>query len=697
MKKEITFSAIALGISSLLTQLVFLREALNIFSGNELTLGIVFSAWLLCIGFGSRLKDSIHIKREKDCLIVLLLLLSILPILLLFSMRYVRANFFTYGISLDLFSTFTLSFGFLFPYCLLSGFLLPFLCSLVRKDERGKVYWLDSIGDLTGALLFTLLLIFLPNAFQILFLNLWINLSAVFYLSWKWKKRKFLFLSSLVLISSLIFLSIDINKLSLSFLYKNQEIVYAKDSLYGNLVVTRTADQLNFFEDFILLFSTQNEIEAEEVVHYAMCQPKSPENVLLLSGGISGTLKEILKYQPRRVDYVELDPEILKVGKMFGRIPEDSRINLITTDARFYVKNTDRSYDVIIVDLPDPSTVQLNRFYTLEFFRELKRILRKGGVVSLSISSQENYMNPETRRLNSIIFRTLREVFSHVIIIPGEENYFIASDSELTYEIGKRIREKGIETQFVNEEYLSGKLTKERIDYVMKSLEEDVEVNRDFEPVAYYHYLKYWLSQFNLSFGTVTTLFFLSFLLSSSVMRLSPTSFAIFTTGIAATGMEMLLLLVFQSVYGYLYSMLAVLITLFMIGISCGSFLANRVQASLRKTLTLTEFILFLLCLFPSFFINLIAENPHLIPFLIFSLGFFTGFEFPIATLLEVREGQLGNLFFADMFGGFVGSLLPPLFLFPLIGLAKTCLIIALFNLLTTLLTLSLIRRKKKI
>ena len=47
-------AVISLGIVCQLGQIVLLRELLMVFHGNELSIGIVFSAWMIWVGVGSR-------------------------------------------------------------------------------------------------------------------------------------------------------------------------------------------------------------------------------------------------------------------------------------------------------------------------------------------------------------------------------------------------------------------------------------------------------------------------------------------------------------------------------------------------------------------------------------------------------------------------------------------------------------------
>ena len=67
----------------------------------------------------------------------------------------------------------------------------------------------------------------------------------------------------------------------------------------------------------------------------------------------------------------------------------------MTRNTRFFAKRATGPYDVVIANVPDPTTAQLNRFYTSEFFEEVGEILAKGGVIGVTVSSSENYIGGE--------------------------------------------------------------------------------------------------------------------------------------------------------------------------------------------------------------------------------------------------------------------------------------------------------------
>ena len=97
------------------------------------------------------------------------------------------------------------------------------------------------------------------------------------------------------------------------------------------------------------MFSSGDEINNEENVHYAMVQHAGPKNILLVSGGLSGAINEILKYKPASVDYVELNPALLKMGMRSLARLEKRGVFLHSGDARRFIKASAKKYDAVLI------------------------------------------------------------------------------------------------------------------------------------------------------------------------------------------------------------------------------------------------------------------------------------------------------------------------------------------------------------
>jgi len=535
------------------------------------------------------------------------------------------------------------------PYCLIAGYLLALSC-LILSCERspasiGQVYFLDNVGDVVGGLLFTLVLVYLFEHFGILYFPAVLNLVFAALVALRFRRPILLAtaLSATVALIALIS-AWDLEELSTRLQYAGQHVVYRHNSPYGNLIVTEQAGQYSFIENGVPLFSTHNLEQREETVHYAMAQRPQARRVLLISGGVSGTAREILKYQVAAVDYVELDPMIIEVARRY--VPEnldDQRIHVFNTDGRLFVRQADltqaeRRYDVVIVDVPDPLTFQINRFYTQEFFQEIRRVLAPDGVLTFSLGEYGDYIGPELADLIAVADRTLRQAYDHVLIVPGGKVFFLASDGELTLEVAQRLEAAGIKTRWVNRDYLKATLTEDRLADVRRALSDKGPVNKDFSPILYYYRLRLWMSQFKVRFGLLEA--GLLVLLLLYLLRIRPVPLAIFTTGFAASALEVVLLVGFQILYGCVYHQVGLIVTMFMLGLGIGSFAMNRMLPR-RTPKDLAKLVLALaayaVCL-PLVLIGLgslggaaAAASQVAIPLATLLLAVLVGLEFPLA------------------------------------------------------------------
>jgi len=675
-----------------------MRELLTVFSGNEMIFGIILGNWLLLTGLGSYLGKTVSkLKNPLAVLIAAQVAVAVLPIADVFALRTLRNVVFIRGAAIGVTETVISCFILLMPYCLIAGYLLTLACSVLASKEGpasiGEVYFLDSIGDIAGGFLFSFVLIYLFDHFGILyfpaFLNLLFAAGAAFLLG-----RKILSALAAVTFVALltVVLLVDLDSVSAKIQYAGQKVVYKGNSPYGSLVVTEQAGQYNFIHNGVPLFSTHNIGQVEETVHYAMCQRPQAETVLLIAGGISGTAREILKYGVPQVDYVELDPLIIDVGRKYLGHDMGAAVNVIATDGRLFVKRARKQYDVVIADVPDPSTSQLNRFYTYEFFTEAKRVLTDDGVLALSLGHYENYVSPELANLIGVAHRTLKQVFKNVLIIPGGQVFFLASDGQLYPDIAGRLEGIGMQLQLVNRSYLRGMLTPERIADMRRCISQDTPVNRDFNPVLYYYHLRHWISRFKVRFGAMQVV--LLGVLAVYLLRLRAIPFAIFTTGFAAATLEIVLLVGFQILYGYVYHKVGLIVTMFMAGLAFGSFAMNRMlsrrgrsdlvklELSVAAYAAALPFVMMGLAKIASPTASAISAQV-MFPVLTFVLAVIVGMEFPLAGKAAFADvtTTAAQLYTADFIGACLGSLIVSTLLIPLIGVVAVCLITAALNL----------------
>lgn len=697
-------SVTALGISTIITQLVTLRAFITVFAGNELVLGIILSNWLLLTGLGSYIgRHAKKLTTPVPWLVCFEVAIGLLPFVQLSLIRFIR-KYHVSGLLLGIHEVFVYSLLILLPYCLISGFLLTFFVSFggTTRDAKqiGEIYILDVLGDIIGGAIFSFLLIYYFSHFQVITFLLILILLATAILCRTFNYRKLMLFSlSIICLCLIIIGRFDLDRITTSFMFPGQNLLFHKTTPYGNLAVTSSGSQLTVYENGTPIGSTQDLMAAEENVHYALAQHPDFQNVLLVSGGLNGSLREVAKYSVQKIDYVELDPTIIDIVKKIAPSASDERITFIARDARQLISSQKHIYDAILINLPDPSTTQLNRFYSIEFFQKAKTAIRSGGILSFSLSGAENFAGQEIGHLASPIYNSLARVFSNIILIPGNRQYFIASDRPLSYDIAKKLNKKRIHTEYVNNAYLSARLTPDRIETAEKIVSMTTEVNHDLFPSSYFAHMRYWLSQFHASL-LLPVIVCLAVLLAITgiIMRLQSEKVVagvICATGFSGLGLEIVILLAFQIFYGYVYRQLGIIITAFLIGTALGALWSNHSQQNARTLLFRLDLLMgsIALLLGPSLFLMQRIETDFfstyaplfIFPLLTASIGFLVGAQLPPAAKLSLTniEKTASALYSLDFLGAALGGILISCFIIPLTGITTTCYLIGGLKLIT--------------
>ncbi len=698
-------SVAALGVSAVLTQLVMMRELLGAFEGNELVLGAILGNWLLLMGAGAWLgRWSERLRRPVAVLAVSQALLAVLPVAMLLAVRGLRHVLFLRGSAAGLSEITVFAFALLLPYCLTAGFLLALACGLLGRSSGptgpARAYTLDSLGALAGGALFSFVLVRHVDHFMALYLGAALNLAAAATLAWS--ARRVVLAATIALAMAALATGavlLDLDAWSVRQEHPQQQVLLSRQSPFGRVTVTTRAGQVNFYDAARPLFSLGERARAEELVHPAMAQRPSARRALVIGGGAAGLLDELVKWPVAGIDYAELDAALVQAAWQFGVAAlEDPRVRLIFDDARRYLQETPARYDVILLDVGEPSTFQANRFYTREFFDLARRALGEQGVLAFRLGDYANHVPPELADMLAAARRTLGQHFAHVHMLAFSSVVFLAGDRPLATDLAERIRQAGVRTRHLEPGVLADADAPLRQADLRRAVDRPVQINRDFNPVLYRHQMRFWISEFPLSFGLLEGV--LLIVLAAYLVRLRPVSLAVFTTGLASSSLQIVLLIGFQIVHGYVYEGLGAMVTLFMAGLVAGSWLGaqtERLTASLqaprsRRTLIVLTLLLAALAGALPWLLGAMAKLVHVGAFpgdlarptflaLSLATGLLTGWVFPAAVRAQYESpARTGSkVYTADFVGSCLGSLLTATLLIPLLGVFAACWITAGF------------------
>jgi len=720
------YSAIALiGITALISQVVLIRELITTFYGNELIYGIILSLWLLLTAFGSGILGRFADKLKDKILFFVLtqiIIIFILPIQIYVARTIKVMLGVPLGTIIPLSTIICSTLLILLPLSLILGFQFALgsrmLAEKLEKSalEVGRTYMWETLGAIIGGLLFSFALIYFMPPFTIAaLLEILLCLSALFLLTITEKGisivwRFFIVLILFVSLINLFWLSRKMEILSSVKAWAGYNLLKSTDSLYGRLAITKDKGEYNFFQNGGLLFTTADTILDEEYIHLAMLEHSRPKKILLVGGGLGGLLEEILKYKIDKVDYLELDPKLIKLAeKTLKDKFIDQRLNILAKDGRLFINSTKEKYDLILINLPDPGTALLNRYYTLEFLKACGKILRQNGVAVFKLSTSESYIGRELRILNASFLKTLDKAFPHTLVIPSNYNYFFASEDNVLIAnpdiLTERFNKRNIETKYFKPFVLNQTLSPLRIKYINESLkyDEKTKINHDLFPVSYLYNILIWASYFKTGlkslFYSMINLsiyhLFIAMVLIFIILRVLAFKYkkialplVIGTLGFAAMSLQLIVLLTFQSVYGYAYHIVGLIITLFMAGLAGGSFTATANYHKIIEPLkfikgTIIAFIIYIVFLLifiaNSFYAPLISK--FVLPLAIFLISFPIGFVFPLAAKsyreTEAKIGRIaGTLYGMDLAGGAVAAVIASIFFIPVYGLIQSGLIV---------------------
>ena len=717
-----------IGFGSILSQILLVREFLVSFYGNELSIGIIFACWLVWIGLGSAF-GNVVVKHNRNVSRFFLIIIAITPLVTvtqILAVKFVRAFLHTpSGEFLSMLDLLRFSFVVLSVGCFLWGLLFTLGAKSLtsEKDELwfgvNKAYILESLGGVVGGLLFSFVFTALFSTLQIVSFIVVIAWGVVFWIVSSEKKwLAILFLAGMAIIFAVLLQPIcsfeyKIDAYRWSFINNKLTFIRSTDTKYQNLSLLRLENQHTLFVDGRPVYNIPDKYDAELFTHSIMVHYSDVKRVLVLGGGFNGVLEELLKYPVQEVEYVEIDPALLPFVEPIVNVQDrqalrDSRVQIIFMDGRELLRHKMPSFDVIIMNVGEPSTASLNRFYTVEFFKQCFQSLSSNGIFAFSIPSSTEYLADELKDLNASIYQTFRHAFTNTLIVPGTHAILIGTTGTTPLisqpdSLAQRYTAAGISSEYFSKYMFKELMPPDQIKYITNTVEaaRKVRINTDNNPVTYYFDLLLWnrfLQGDNRFFSYITPfwifvaggvgsglILLLVFLRRRQPEKQKQTVLAAIIAICGMTGMalNLLLLLNFQETFGSIYEMVGAMIAANLFGLAFGTLAALWLSRKYKlKTLLFAVLITLIsvVLLLPKLLALLLLAR--LIPItLIVTIvcGGLIGIIFGLVNRLYLRSSlNVGSVYAFDVFGSSIGALMTCSVLLPVLGIQELSLFLAL-------------------
>jgi len=393
----------------------------------------------------------------------------------------------------------------------LIGLEIPLVTRLNSEYEAlrtniSKVLEMDYFGSLIGGILFAF--VFLPIlgfVYTPVLLGT-INFLVASWLLWRFFElttyKKTLisaFVMVLVLMGSALWFANDIVQFSEQKKYKDT-IIYAVQTKFQKIVMTRWKKDYWLFINGQEQFSTYDEEKYHEpIVHPAMAITPNHDNILILGGGDGLAAREVLKYPDvGSLTLVDLDPVMTDLAthhpvlsKINHNAFSNKKVTVLNMDGSSFLEKTQRLFNVIIIDLPDPDSMDLMHLYSDNFYRTVKAHLTRGGVMITQASSpffaRKAFLCID-KTIQSAGFTTLP--MHNAIPTLGQWGWILAVDNTLISpdvlkKMAGQLTFDTVDTRFINQEAMISMINFGKGVFDVK---DDIRINTSPQPVLYRYY-----------------------------------------------------------------------------------------------------------------------------------------------------------------------------------------------------------------
>lgn len=498
-KKSFVLKAalLATGFSGIVAEYI-LSTLASYFIGNAiLQFTLIVSIMLFSMGLGSRLSKSFNTN------IIFYFVITELTLSVLVSFSAIT-SYLVYGytnVSWVVIYLLSIIIG------LLIGLEIPFATRINNDFEElrlniSNILEKDYYGSLLGGLFFAFIglpylgLTYTP--FVLGFINLIISFWLFYVLKNEISQRLRKWIGVLYVIVFLIILTgLFFAKPLVLFgeqaKYKDK-IIFSKQTKYQKIVITEWQKWHSLYINGNQQLSTFDEyMYHEPMVHTTIGMSPRKERILILGGGDGCIVRELLKYKDiGEITLVDLDGKMLDLGRdnnifksLNNNALNSSNVKTIVADAFTFLEKAKINYDVILVDLPDPNNVDLNKLYTKEFYTLCYNHLDENGTF-ITQSGSPYYATKAfyciDKTLKSSKFYTLP--MHNQILTLGEWGWVMGKKKPINVEALKNIDFEKMPLKWLNNDAISGLVSfgKPLVDTT------GIQINTIFDPKLYLYY-----------------------------------------------------------------------------------------------------------------------------------------------------------------------------------------------------------------
>lgn len=180
-----------------------------------------------------------------------------------------------------------------------------------------------------------------------------------------------------------------------------QKLAMIETEQFGNMLV---------LDGMVMTTEKDEFVYHEMAAHVPLFTHPNPQHILVVGGGDGGVIREVLKHPSvKKATLVEIDQKVLDCSKKYlpsiANKLDDERVEVKVADGFMEIAQSERQYDVIIVDSTEPVGPAVNLF-TKGFYEGISKALKSDG---LFVAQTDNPWFHQALIRN--VFRDVKETF----------------------------------------------------------------------------------------------------------------------------------------------------------------------------------------------------------------------------------------------------------------------------------------------
>ncbi len=412
------------GFNSLIYEIYSIRLLFMFLAETIEAVSIAISSFLTGLALSAIIFSKLSKRNTNNIYIICLLqvLSALYGLIVLYNFEIIPQfldyfNGFEISDILKAFLRYSIIWVYLFIPAFLTGGIFPLITGLYinelskSSEQTGIVYFYSTIGSVLGSLVSGFYFIPVLGLKLTVLITIILSLACALFLCQK--KVQYA-----VVIIFMAFVASKYSAIEYSAKIESRfgNIITQEQSPFGLITVGERNKRKTLYVNYRDMCTDSDTGSEGNLARTALNISGKNSNTLNIGLGCGSTANSLaLHSNLKTLDIAEINPTIIKIAKQHFKkytasLNASDNIQIIQHEGYDLLRNSNKKYDAVIVDVEEPTIIHSSALFTKDFFEEVYKKTSDRGVLALW-SFQAN------DRFTKVIYNTLKQVFPYVLIL----------------------------------------------------------------------------------------------------------------------------------------------------------------------------------------------------------------------------------------------------------------------------------------